>query len=124
MNAVANSVLGSKPVRKPVPPAEGRARWLRDDPDGRRWLQIDTLDDRGVTLIRIYRVTRVECGWLLERKDKATGKVRSYTIDRTVNGGLNGVMVCTCPDAEHRGERRDCCKHIRGLKAALAARPF
>jgi predicted nucleic acid-binding Zn finger protein len=117
--------------RKILPPAEGRAFWLgTPDNEESRWLQIDTQDDRGVYLTRVYKVTRVYTadglmvGYTLTRRDKATKKILTYVVDVTANGGLNNVWICSCPDALNRVERRDCCKHVRSLKSALRAKPW
>lgn len=101
------------------PPATGTARWLEgegsiDPITGNRFLRITS---SGAS--NDYEVEHLgDDGFALYRLDPKTFAVVTYRI--TVYGA--SVWHCDCPDAQFG--RRWCCKHIRGLRAALAKLPL
>jgi hypothetical protein len=98
--------------RLTLPPATGTCRWLDDAPNGNRQLAIN-----GVT----YEVETLEFGWALYRLDSDAVVVRYEVKPEPYRPG---VWTCTCPVSRNRPERYGCCKHVKALRAALAALPF
>lgn len=95
----------SRRVYKPAAPVAGVARWLQRPMPGNGFgllmLATSTGDD-------VYQLTTNVDGFRLEKRD---GTAYQLPTD---------CSACTCKD---HGYRRRPCKHMRGLKAALASLP-
>lgn len=128
--ATAQQTSSVIPMRKPLPPAHGKCRWLIPLRDGEGRIRITVYLQNGEELIEEYAVgaeydregrgTIVAFNLCRMLLDDLTGKITftHYTV-HTV-----GAWHCDCPDATHRPERRHNCKHTRALRAALAKLPF
>lgn len=102
-------------------PATGSARWLRNDLEsGNRVLQISVEVGRSVVR-QAYEVIPVDGGFDLHTLDPKTFSPVCYHVDTTFGGD---VWACNCPDATHRPQRQNCCKHVQALKKALEVRPY
>jgi hypothetical protein len=108
-------------VRTRLQPAHGTARWLDhlDPVSGNQYLAIEVETSSGL-VCQEYEVERHETFILLYFLDQKTWDLRSYKVE-TRQGE---AWTCTCPDHKHRPERYGCCKHIGGLRAALASLPL
>jgi hypothetical protein len=109
-------------TRKPVKPVSGNARWIGGAPSQAR------LDD-GDAILQIT-VAGKEPGFYHVETNRDGDKVRGYRLIKidalekaaTYDVELHddGSLTCDCPDATNV-DRPGGCKHVKALRAALAA---
>lgn len=93
--------------RKPTRPVTGSCRWILSDTAERLALGLPAgLTITTATGTALYFVTRHETGY---RVEKDGGDTHDLDLDLT---------TCTCADCTYR---QRACRHLKALKAALAA---
>ncbi len=97
---------------------ENYVRWLKDEVNGARRLLISVGTKAG-TVERVYEVEVTPTGYRLHFLDDAN-RFKVYSVNTNWCDGWR----CDCPDATNRRDREYNCKHVRGLRAALAKRPY
>lgn len=110
----------------PRKPATGTAVWEDDCPEtGNPCLRITVVRASGEVVSHLYEVEdaapepNYPRGYNLYRLDD-----HFHLITYRVRIDAAGVWWCDCPDTNMSPTRTNFCKHTRGLKAALAKRPF
>ena len=95
--------------RKPLQAVQVEVRWVRR-------LFANEIDPQSGCLEiggQFYGVVAIDGGFRLTKPD---GTV--YDIDTNTSWG---GWSCDCPDGTYRGHRPGGCRHVAGLRAALAA---
>ena len=101
-------------------PATGTVAWEDHDcPEtGNPLLRITVATSRG-PVAQVYEVEQVTGGYNLYRLDNLY-----HLITYRIRVDASGCWWCDCPDADMDPSRCNHCKHVRGLRAALAKLPF
>lgn len=96
-------------------PATGTAAWITPTASGYRVLSI-TVETAAGPEVGHYEVRPTgPDSFTLYGLRLRDGKFSTYTVQPEAG-------LCSCPDAKHR--RPGGCKHVRGLRAALARKPY
>lgn len=101
-------------TRKPVKAIHGSCRWLR-----RLWHNTEDAKS-GLLEISATGNTKLYGAVALEDRGQLVG-YRLIQADGTTYDVDADTWVCSCPDAIARPDRPGGCRHVAGLRAALAA---